>query len=205
MDDKKYNEDILHEAPNSILIGDGIPEGKKMTYRKGDIIINVGEKRETEPIYICVEGGAPGKWVFVQGMPALREAPIVEDTQVDTVEFNDNLSKLIKEFSQLKIQEEFLDVDLSNTYMSIATIDDPDYAEVEKEVSFNDVVLNKTSKLSIGNGNFVEFDQYIDNGNEMQLSLFTLAVAGDSDVSIAAEGYEDVNFKVLLTEPPVEV
>ena len=64
---KKYNEDMLHSAPNSILIGDGIPEGNKITYRKGDIIVNVGENRESEPVYVCVENGAPGKWVVLGG------------------------------------------------------------------------------------------------------------------------------------------
>ena len=58
----KYNEDLLFGKPNSILIGDGKPEGKKISYRKGDIIINVGENMEAEPMYICIEAGAPGVW-----------------------------------------------------------------------------------------------------------------------------------------------
>ena len=64
---KQYNEDTLFEPANSILIGDGKPEGKKMTYRKGDIIINVGELMDTEPIYICTKGGVPGEWIAIGG------------------------------------------------------------------------------------------------------------------------------------------
>ena len=64
---KKHNEDTLFEPANSILIGDGKPEGKKMTYRKGDIIINVGEMMDSEPIYICTEGGVPGEWLAIGG------------------------------------------------------------------------------------------------------------------------------------------
>lgn len=194
----KYNEDMLFGKPNAILIGDGIPEGNKVHYIKGTIIVNVGEKRAEEPIYVCIEDGAPGKWIYLQGVRALKEAPVVEDTQIDTQTFNNDLSGLIKEFSNLKLQEDFLEVDMSNTYMTIATIDDPGYAVAEKTVSFNGVELPKTSKLSIGNGNFIQFDQYIDNGNEMQLSLFTLAVAGDSSVTISAEDYKDVEFNVTL-------
>ena len=63
----RYNEDRLYELANSILIGDSKPEGKKMTYRKGDIIINIGESMDTEPIFICVKGGTPGEWVAIGG------------------------------------------------------------------------------------------------------------------------------------------
>ena len=200
----QYNEDKLHIYNNSILVGDGVPEGNKITYRKGDVIINVGEKCEQEPMYICIEAGAPGKWTAVQGMRVLQDAPVVEDTQVNTVTFNNTLSELIAEYSKLQIQDDFLNVDLSNTYMTIATIDDPEFAAAEKKVSFNGVELAKTTKLSIGNGNFIQFDQIVENGNEMQLSLFTLAVAGDSDVTISAEGFKDIEFKVTLANP-VEV
>ena len=200
----RYNEDKLFDIANSILIGDGVPEGNKITYRKGDIIINVGEKMVEEPMYICIEAGAPGKWMYVQGFRVLKDSPVVEDTQVDTPSFNANLAELIKEYSKLQIQDEFLDVDLSNTYMTIATIDDPGFAAAEKQISFNGINIAKTSKLSIGNGNFIQFDQYIDNGNEIQLSLFTLAVAGDSTVVISAEDYKDIEFKVTL-ENPTEV
>ena len=65
MSEKKMNEDMKYEAPNSIILGDSIPEGNKRTYRKGDIIVNVGEKRVEEPLYICVEEGAPGEWIAV--------------------------------------------------------------------------------------------------------------------------------------------
>ena len=63
----EFNEDTLFEPANSILIGDSKPEGKKITYRKGDIIINIGPMMETEPIYICVKGGVPGEWISIGG------------------------------------------------------------------------------------------------------------------------------------------
>ena len=62
---KKYNEENLLGL-HSILIGDGIPNNRRH-YTKGCIIVNVGEKRETEPMYICVEDGCPGKWAVVGG------------------------------------------------------------------------------------------------------------------------------------------
>ena len=62
---KKYNEENLLGI-HSILIGDGLPNNKRH-YTKGCIIVNVGEKRETEPMYICVEDGCPGKWAVVGG------------------------------------------------------------------------------------------------------------------------------------------
>ena len=198
------NEDKLFMPANSILIGDSVPEGDKIAYRKGDVIINIGEKMEQEPIYICIEAGAPGKWMYIQGFRVLKESPVVEDTQVDTVTFNQDISALIAEYSKLQIQEEPLDVDLSNTYMTIATIDDPEFAAAEKHISFNGIDIVQKSRLSIGNGNFIEFDQYIDNGTDIQLSLFTLAVAGDSTIIISAEDYKDIEFKVTL-ENPTEV
>lgn len=194
----QYNEDKLHVYNNSILVGDGVPEGNKITYRKGDVIINVGENCEQEPMYICIEAGAPGKWTAVQGMRVSQDAPVVEDAQIDTVTFISDLSKLIAEYSKLPAHEGYLDVDLSNTYMTIATIDDPEFAAAEKTVSLNGVELAKTTKLSIGNGNFIQFDQFIDNGSDIQLSMFTLAVAGDSSIAISADGFKDVELNVTL-------
>ena len=193
---KKYNEETLLGI-HSLLIGDGIPENNRY-YHKGCIIVNVGEKRYEEPMYICVEDGSPGKWVAVQGSLALKEPPVIEDTQVDTLTFNNELSDLIQNFSNLQIQDDYLDVDLSDTYMTVAIIDDPDFAAAEKQVALNGIELAKTSRLSVGNGNFVEFDQIIDNGSEVQLSMFTLAVAGDSALTISADGYKDMEVNVTL-------
>jgi hypothetical protein len=196
MKKRVYNEEVLLGI-HSILIGDGLPSGRRH-YTKGCIIVNVGEKRYEEPMYICVEDGCRGKWVAVQGVLAVKDILDVEDVKVDTVTFNKDLAELISDYSNLKLQDGYLDVDLSKTYMTIATIDDPDYAKAEKVVSINGIEIPKTSKLSIGNGNFIEFDQYKVNGNEMQLSVFTLAVAGDSSLNIAAEGFKDIDLNITL-------
>ena len=63
----EFNEDALFSPANSILIGDSIPKGQKITYRKGDIVVNIGPKMETEPIYICIKGGNPGEWIAIGG------------------------------------------------------------------------------------------------------------------------------------------
>lgn len=62
-----YNEDTLFSPANSLLIGDSIPTDTRMTYRKGDVIINIGENMETEPMYICIKGGNPGEWLAIGG------------------------------------------------------------------------------------------------------------------------------------------
>ena len=63
----EFNEDSLFSPANSLLIGDSKPTGNKLTYRKGDVIVNIGPKMETEPIYICVKGGNPGQWIAIGG------------------------------------------------------------------------------------------------------------------------------------------
>lgn len=63
----EFNEDSLFSPANSLLIGDSKPTGNKLTYRKGDVIVNIGPKMETEPIYICVKGGNPGQWISIGG------------------------------------------------------------------------------------------------------------------------------------------
>jgi hypothetical protein len=48
---------------NKIIMGSGIPtEG---TFNKGDIIVNEGPTSVEEPMWICNEGGTPGKWGLV--------------------------------------------------------------------------------------------------------------------------------------------
>lgn len=202
---ERLNEDTLFGCPNSIILGDGIPEGNQITYRKGDIIVNVGEKRAKEPIYICIEAGAPGKWVYIQGCEILKDSPVLEEpSPIDTVVFNQNLAELIKEYSSLKIQDEPLDVDLSNTYTTIATIDNPEFAAAEKQIHLDGRPLTKTCKLSIGNGNFIMFDQYKDNGTSIELSIFTLAASLSGHISIKAEGFMWLDLNVRL-ENPTEV
>ena len=63
----EFNEDSLFSPANSLLIGDSKPTGNKLTYRKGDVIVNIGPKMETEPLYICVKGGNPGQWIAIGG------------------------------------------------------------------------------------------------------------------------------------------
>lgn len=63
----EYNEDTLFSPANSLLIGDSKPKGNKLTYRKGDVIVNIGPKMETEPLYICVKSGNPGQWIAIGG------------------------------------------------------------------------------------------------------------------------------------------
>ena len=63
----EFNEDSLFLPANSLLIGDSKPTGNKLTYRKGDVIVNIGPKMETEPLYICVKGGNPGQWIAIGG------------------------------------------------------------------------------------------------------------------------------------------
>ena len=82
---KGYNEDTLFEPANSILIGDGKPEGKKMTYRKGDIIVNVGEKMDSEPIYICVKGGVPGEWLAIGGGGSVSSEGVPADINIEEI------------------------------------------------------------------------------------------------------------------------
>ena len=91
---KQYNEDTLFEPANSILIGDGKPEGKKMTYRKGDIIINVGELMDTEPIYICTKGGVPGEWIAIGGGGAVSgEVPADIDIEAIVARVKEELGE----------------------------------------------------------------------------------------------------------------
>ena len=109
----QYNEDKLYELANSILIGDSKPEGKKMTYRKGDIIINIGENMDTEPIYICVKGGVPGEWIAIGGgssstLDSIDEADLAElKAEIDKVlaEEVEKLNIEHTEFIEAKVVE----------------------------------------------------------------------------------------------------
>ena len=80
----KYNEDMLFQPANSFIIGDSIPEGKKVPYRKGDIIINVGEKMQTEPMYLCIKGGTPGEWIAIGGGGSAAEG-VPADIDIEAI------------------------------------------------------------------------------------------------------------------------
>lgn len=48
---------------NKIEIGEGIPT--KGSYKKGDLVINVGRVPSKCPIWLCVYDGTPGRWIEV--------------------------------------------------------------------------------------------------------------------------------------------
>ena len=83
------NEKIITLA-NNLFIGEGKPEGRKMPYRKGDVIINIGENKQNEPIYICIEGGAPGKWISVGGNSQMEVGANGKSAYEIAVEFGFN-------------------------------------------------------------------------------------------------------------------
>ena len=63
-----HDEREFYQSSRFVFIGDSIPTiENKMIYRKGDIIVNIGETQATEPIFVCIEGGMPGKWMSVGG------------------------------------------------------------------------------------------------------------------------------------------
>ena len=69
-----YDEREFFQASRFVFIGDSIPSNdNKMMYRKGDIIINIGETQATEPIFVCIKGGMPGEWIVVGGGAAVAE------------------------------------------------------------------------------------------------------------------------------------
>lgn len=72
---KEMNEDELYARPNSFLIGDSKPQSNKIAYRKGDIIVNIGETCESEPLYKCVKSGNPGDWIVIGGGSQGEQGP----------------------------------------------------------------------------------------------------------------------------------
>ena len=63
-----YDEREFYQSSRFVFIGDSIPTAdNKMVYRKGDIIVNIGETQATEPIFVCIKGGMPGEWISVGG------------------------------------------------------------------------------------------------------------------------------------------
>ena len=67
-----YDEKEFYQSSRFVFIGDSIPTAEnKMMYRKGDIIVNIGETQATEPIFVCIKGGMPGEWISVGGGEAI--------------------------------------------------------------------------------------------------------------------------------------
>ena len=80
---KKHNEDQLYVPVNSVLIGDSKPEGNRIPYRKGDIIVNVGDNMQNEPMYLCVKAGSPGEWIVIGG--SSNEGGVAPEIDVDVI------------------------------------------------------------------------------------------------------------------------
>lgn len=192
---KAYNEETLL-GPQSILIGDGIPNGRRY-YKKGCIIVNVGEKRVEEPIYICVEDGCPGKWVALQGKMVLSN----DDFHIEDVE--ESLDKVISSLKNFKEnvfnKPNGSEIESNVEYIAVELPNNEEFIKAEKKLLANGEEIQLDAKMSVGNNNFAHYNQYEFEGNICRVSLPTLIVS-EQPFTVVADGFENVNFEIKIPD-----
>lgn len=102
----------------------------------------------------------------------------------------------------------FDEVDLSGIYVVVELPDNPMYAQVDKGLIVDGKEVQQVVKMSVGNNNHIEMNQYEVEGNQMKLSMPTILFAEDPNFTVEAEGFKNETFKVDIpdmTKPRIEV
>ena len=94
--------------------------------------------------------------------------------------------------------------DVSDMYVAVALPGDEMYAAATKEIKD----VPQTVKMSVGNNNFLTFDQYKIEGNELKLAIPTMLLDDDGKFELEAAGYKNADIAVTvpdMQEPEVVV
>ena len=97
---------------NKIEIRTGKPSSG--SYKKGDIIVNIGTNNTTEPMWVCVEDGSPGVWVVVG-------AGVIENGSITMDKLADDIKQAIEKAKDLDTTQFALKTDLNKTNANVDT------------------------------------------------------------------------------------
>lgn len=86
--------------------------------------------------------------------------------------------------------------DVSDMYIAVALPEDEMYKAATKEIKD----VPQTVKMSVGNNNFLTFDQYKIEGNELKLAIPTMLLDDDGKFTVSAAGYKDESFAVAVAD-----
>lgn len=87
-------------------------------------------------------------------------------------------------------------VDVSDMYIAVALPEDEMYKAATKEIKD----IPQSVRMSVGNNNFLTFDQYKIEGNELKLSIPTMLLDDDGKFTVSAAGYKDESFAVAVAD-----
>lgn len=85
------------------------------SYKKGDIVVNIGTNNTTEPIWICVEDGSPGVWEVVG-------AGVIESGTISMDKLTDDIKQAIEKVKDIDTSQFALKTDLNTTNNNVTTV-----------------------------------------------------------------------------------
>lgn len=98
--------------------------------------------------------------------------------------------------------------DVSAMYVSVPLPEDEVYNMADKVLKVGEKEVPQTLSMSVGNNNFIEFDQYKVEGNELKVSMPTMLLADEPNFVLEATGFKDAEFAVAvpdMQEPVADV
>ena len=132
---------------NKIEIRTGKPSSG--SYKKGDIIVNIGTNNTTEPMWVCVEDGSPGVWAVVG-------AGVIGNGSITMDKLADDIKQAIEKAKDLDTTQFALKTDLNKTNANVNT-NKTDISNLTNRVSTNETNITtvtntaNTNKTDISN------------------------------------------------------
>ena len=86
--------------------------------------------------------------------------------------------------------------DVSAMYVAVQLPEDEAYGMADKTLKIGGEEVPQVLRMSVGNNNFIEFDQYEVEGNELKVSIPTMLLADEPNFVLEATGFKDEEFAI---------
>ena len=129
---------------NKIEIKTGKPTSG--SYKKGDIIVNIGTNNTTEPMWICVEDGSPGVWEVVGA--GGTGSTVIESGSITKDKLADDIKEAIENVSNIDTSPFALKTDLNNTNAKVSANENNIGTLANLNTSVKDNLVNALNELN---------------------------------------------------------
>ena len=90
------------------------------------------------------------------------------------------------------------DADVNAMYVAVQLPENEVYGMADKTLKIGGEEVPQALRMSVGNNNFIEFDQYKVEGNELKVSIPTMLLADEPNFVLEATGFKDEEFAISV-------
>jgi methyl-accepting chemotaxis protein len=166
---------------NKIEIRTGKPSSG--SYKKGDIIVNIGTNNTTEPMWVCVEDGSPGVWAVVG-------AGVIGNGSITMDKLADDIKQAIEKAKDLDTTQFALKTDLNKTNANVNT-NKTDISNLRSDL--NTTNDNVTTVTNMANTNKTDISNLTNRVSTNETNITTVTNTANTNKTDISNLRSDLN------------